>query len=280
MGYPHPLQTISRQLNENTVITSCGFSCVSIFNFGARMTLIKYGDEIIVWSPIPYGDEVIKALRLLTGNSSGVFDIAYLIIPNNEHNLAAKSFKASHPNMKIIALEAVDLGVECPIDYRFTKAIGNTLIDQSVLSETVGILSPAILNNLEFVYLLNSINKEVVMFDKNSKAMFEADILVNLGIPGSTSGEATLEQYSTLTGYPENFLPHFGLSFFTRYLQPYSKVGNWLASRVANSSNPNTQNGLKVIYDWDFEQIVMCHGNIIDRNAKLAFKNVYQSVLE
>ncbi|CUM56611.1 uncharacterized protein AC631_04397 [Debaryomyces fabryi] len=279
MGYPNPLKTVSRSLTDNIVITSCGFSCVKVFNFGARMSLIKYGDEIIVWSPIPYGDEVIKALNLLTGNSSGVFNIAYLIIPNNEHNLAAKSFKANYPNIKIIALESIDLGLECPIDYRFTKDIGNTLVDQSVLSEKVGILSPAILNNLEFVYLLNSANKDLVMFDKNSKIMFEADILVNLGIPGSTSGKATLEQYSTLTGYPDNFLPHFGLSFFTRYLQPYSKVGNWLVSRIANSANPNSQKGLKAIYDWDFEQIVMCHGNVIDRNAKLTFQNVYQSVL-
>lgn len=280
MGYPEPLKTVSRKLTDNVVTTSCGFACVGILNLGARMTLFNYDGEIIVWSPIPYGDEVVKALTLLTGNNNGVFNVSHLIVPNNEHNLAAKSFKANYPNLKIIALEKVDLGEECPIDYRFTKEIASGVIDSRVLAETVGLLSPAILNNFEFVYFPASVNKEVVMFDKNLKAVMEGDILANLGIPGSTSGEATLEQYSVLAGYPKNFLPHYGFSFFTRYLQPYSKVGGWIANKLINSANPITQTGLKSIYAWDFDKIVVCHGNIIDRNAKQALKSVYKSVLE
>lgn len=280
MGYPTTLQAISRKLTNDIVIASCGFTRVNTLNFGARMALFNYDNSIVVWSAIPYGDEVIKALKLLTGNENEAFNITHLVIPDREHTLAAKSFKAQYPNMKIIAMESVDLGKDCPIDYTFTSKVGNELIDKRILSENIGIQDSVILNNFEFVYLPSHKNKELVMFDKNSKILFEADLLFNLGVPGSVSGKTKLEQFSTATGYPENFKPHLGKSFLTRYLQPHSKVGNWMANKVTKASDSETKKGLKAIYDWDFEKIVMCHGNIIESDAKNAFKSVFKSALQ
>ena len=74
-------------------------------------------------------------------------------------------------------------------------------------------------------------------------------------------------------GFPKGFNPHSGWSFITRYLQPYSKVGRFLFRKLVdiNHSKP----GLEAIYNsWDFKTIVMCHGNIITKDAKEAFKHV------
>lgn len=279
MGYPKTLKAVSRKLTNNIVVTSCSFTRANALNFGARMALFNYENDIVVWSAIPYGEEVIKALRLLTGSERSDFNVTHLIIPDKEHTMAAKSFKSIYPNLKVIAMETVDLGKECPTDYRITSKIGNQLIDKSTLSKEVGISSSTILDNFEFVYLPTHANKELVVFEKNSKILFEADLIFNLGIAGSNSGKATLEQLSPLTGYPDKFKPHLGKSFLTRYLQPYSKVGNYLTNFITKSSDPSCQKGLQAIYNWDFEQMVMCHGNIIDKDAKQAFKNVFKNSL-
>ena len=116
MGYPKTLKAVSRKLTNNIVIASCGFTRANTLNFGARMALFNYDNDIVVWSAIPYGDEVVKALELLTGDNGGVFNITHLVVPDKEHTMAARSFKSNYPNMKIIAMETVDLGKDCPID--------------------------------------------------------------------------------------------------------------------------------------------------------------------
>lgn len=268
MTYPDPLKAVVRKLTPNVTIASTSFKRFNKVNFGGRMALFNYDGNIIVWSAIPYGEEVAKALSNLTGEAAN-HNITHLIIPDLEHTMAAKSFKEKHPNIKIIAMEGVDLGETCPIDHYITSKHANKLIDSTVLKE-IGINDPTILNNFQFVYLPYHANKELVTYDLNSKILFEADLLFNLGVKG-------LEQFSPATGYPLDYYPHLGWSFPTKYLQPYSKVGISLFNKIANSTR--SAEGLKAIYKWDFEQIVMCHGNVIDTNAKESFKNVFGGVL-
>lgn len=266
MGYPKDLKAISRKLTDNIVLTVTAFSRVNILNFGARMGLFNYDGQVIVWSAIPHGDEVKKSIKLLTGTDET--KVSYLIIPDLEHTMAAKSFKEVYPQMKIIASEKVNIpGLH--IDYVIPDKLGNSLIDSKVLTD-LGV-DEVISKNFEFVYLPYHTNQELVMFDKNTKILFEADLLFNLGV------KEPLEQYSPETGFTKGYNPHGGLSFLTRYMHPYSKVGNKLTNSVCNvrKSKP----GLKTIYNWDFNTIVMCHGNIIDKDAKKAFKNVFSNVL-
>lgn len=266
MTYPDPLKAISRKLTSNIVISSTGFKRFGKVNFGGRMALFNYDNSVIVWSAIPYGEEVVKALNLLTDGESTSANVTHLIIPDKEHTLAAKSFKEKYPQLKIIAMETVDLGKDCPIDYTITSKYANKLINAPVLEE-IGIKDPVITKNFEFVYLPYHANKELVTFDLNSKILFEADLLFNL------TPHEKLEQFSPETGFAEGFYPHLGWSFATRYLQPYSKVGTSMFNKIANSAQ--SAPGLKQIYNWDFEKIVMCHGNIIELDAKKAFKNTF-----
>jgi hypothetical protein len=273
MGYPTNLKVVSRQLTPNTVIASCAFSRVNKLNFGARMALFNYENKIVVWSAIPYCQETIKSLQLLTGSQDD-FNITHLIIPDREHTMAAQSFKEAYPNLKVIAMEsALVQGVT--IDYLIKDSQGGKLLNKESLQE-IGITDSVIVDNFEFVYLPHHNNKELVMFDKNSKILYEADLLFNLGIEGTLDGSTTLEQYSPETGYEKGFKPHTGWSYMTRYMQPKSKVGNFLAKKVVNMAK--SKQGLQHIYDWEFHTIVMCHGNLIDKDAKQAFKSVFPSV--
>ncbi|ODV81166.1 uncharacterized protein CANTADRAFT_25394 [Suhomyces tanzawaensis NRRL Y-17324] len=265
MGYPSPLKVISRKLTNDIVIASCAFSRFDKLNFGGRMALINHLGQIIVWSALPYGPEVEKSLELLTG-TTGKYNITHLIIPDKEHTMAAKSFKDVYPELKVIAME----GVEVPgltIDYRVTSKLGNKTIDLKILKEELGITDKVFLDLFEFVYLPHHGNKELVMFDTKSKILFEADLLFNLGV------KEPLEQYSPSTGFSEGYNPHSGWSFLTRYMQPYSKVGNILTNKI---TTPQSKPGLEAIQKWDFSKIVMCHGNIIEKDAKKAFANVFK----
>lgn len=265
-GYPKDFKTISRNLTDNIVVTATAFSRFNVLNFGARMALFDYDDKVIIWSAIPYGEEVIKAIRLLTGKESN--NVTHLIIPDSEHTMAAKSFKAEYPNLKIIASEEVKVdGLN--IDHVIPNKLGNTLINKETL-KSLGI-EPIISDNFEFVHLPSHGNNELVMYDLRSKILFEADLLFNLG------DKKPNEQYSPETGYSAGYNPHGGLSFLTRYMQPYSKFGNKLVSGIANVQK--SKEGLQLINKWDFHTIVMCHGNIIDKDAKKAFQNLFSSAL-
>lgn len=266
--YPNPLKAVIRNLTDNVVIASTPFTRAHTMNFGARMTVFNYNDEIIVWSAIPYGSEVIKTLKQLTGKEED-FNVTYLIIPDAEHTMAAKSFKDKYPKMKIIGLEDVKVPVE--IDYKILKKHANQKIDSVILQE-IGIKDESILKNFEFVYLPSHANKELVMYDKNSKFLFQADLILNLGPSGNK-----LEQYSPGTGYTEKFNPHGGLSYITRLTHPNSGFFKGLVNKLVKSSDPETVKGLKAIYSWDFTKMVPCHGNVID-DGKPFFKKFFDFV--
>ncbi|KAK6465595.1 hypothetical protein DFJ63DRAFT_25213 [Scheffersomyces coipomensis] len=274
MVYPVPLITTSRKITDNVVITSSPFLRGGYFNFGARMALINHNGSIVVWSAMPYGPEVIKGLQLLTGDlKADKFNVTHLIIPDNEHTMAIKSFKEVYPEAKIIGSDSVTFD-KFEIDYKIPETLGNQLLSKKELSTDVGIKEDTILNNFEFVFLPFHANKELVVYESNSKILFEADLIFNLGAEGTTTGKVVSEQYSPQTGYPKGFNPHSGWSFLTRFLQPHSSLGTFFFNLLASKkSGP----GLKAIYGWNFEKIVLCHGNIIEKDAKSTFKHVFKS---
>ncbi|KAG7193737.1 uncharacterized protein KQ657_000428 [Scheffersomyces spartinae] len=260
MGYPKELKAITRKLTDNIVISSTAFSRKDVLNIGARMALFNYNGGVVVWSALPYGEVVTDALNTL-GNTK----VEYLIVPDKEHTMAVKSFQNVYPNLKVIGMENINVHA----DYVVTSKDSDKLIGKAEL-EGLGIKDSIILDNFEFVYLPYHVNQELVMFDKNSQILFEADLLFNM--------QDSMEQYSPGTGYSENFYPHSGLSFLTRYMQPYSKVGNKMTGIVAKPDKNAV--GLRQIYDWNFHTIVMCHGNILNKGAKEAFKNAFSSVIQ
>lgn len=179
MGYPNPFKTFSRNLTENIVITSGPFTRINTLNFGARMALLRFGEDIVVWSAIPYSEEVEKAITLLNGKGT----ITHLIIPDQEHTMAAKSFRAKYPGLKILAPDTVNLGPDTPIDYKVSAPSGNKVLSlaNNLLSKELGIEPTSPLSNLEFVYLPTHANKELVVYDGKSKILFQADLIFNLG---------------------------------------------------------------------------------------------------
>lgn len=258
--YPDPLKVTYRRWAASTVLAASGFKRMGKINFGARMAIFNYNKSLIVWSAIPLSEETEKAIKEAAGN--GPAHVTHLIIPDREHTLAACSYKAKYPEMKIIAMDGVDLGPDTPIDYVIGPLVKNTVLDKKGLSE-LGLTDSAIVDNFQFVYIPDHANAELVMYDKNTKTVYEADLLFNLRT------DTQMEQFSPQLGHSPSENPFGGWSFPSRYLHPDSKVGRYLFRRIAGL--PKSLPGLKAIHLWDFDSLVMCHGNVIEQGAKDKF---------
>lgn len=266
MGYPSNIQLVTRKLTDDIIISSGAFTRVGRINFGSRMALFRVQNSIVVWSAIPYCDEVKKALDLFSETPK----VTHLIVPDTEHTIGAQSFKKEFPELKIIAMEGGFADGRITVDYRITAAHANQVLDNTKLKE-IGILELEILDNFQFVYLPGTGNKELVTYHKPSRSVFEADLLFNL------RSDQPMEQFSVETGFPANYNPFTGWSFLARYLNADSAIGRFLFRRFA--SVKVSAPGLNAINSWDFLTLVMCHGNVLDKDGKTAFQKVFGLVL-
>ncbi|EMG46522.1 hypothetical protein SBY92_002678 [Candida maltosa Xu316] len=269
-----------RKINDNAVTVSTPRSVFGLLNFGARMTLFNFNGNIVIYSPIKYDETIFNQAvnKLFDSQDEPVYEIKYAIAANDEHNLYSHEYKEKL-GCKVIAGENCKLKNNCQTDFKLTSKIANRVIKGDLWSEDLNITDP-FMKNLELVYLGNHMVHDVEVFDKTSKTLFVGDVLVNLGVPGTTEGKVTLEQYSPEVGYPQGYNPHGWLSYFTRYLQPDSAVCRYFANYSAGTKTETGKEGIKLIDGWNFEKIVMIHGNVIDKDAKDVWKKLFPSCFE
>lgn len=264
--YYDPLKATTTRLSPNVLTAATPFAIPILgrINVGARMTLFFYGNQIIVWAAFPYCKEVEKCLSLLTGNSK--FIVSHLIVPNYRHTLGALSFKEKYSDLKIIGPDGLKLSV--PVDITIPTQLGNQVLGKQQLKD-LG-MDPVIYDNFEFVFLPNHKNKDLVMYDKHLKYVFQADVVITLGPAGTK-----LEQYCEETGCDKDYDPHWGYwgnAFLTRLIH----AGNsWFKSRMnklAGCDQGEGRRGIEVIYGMDFSKMVPCHGNIVDDGKQAMVK--------
>lgn len=278
MGYPDPLKASIRKLTDDCVTIACPFGLLGL-NIGARMSIFNFDRNLVIWSPIPYNKEIFNlAVKLLVGDAD--YQVKYVIVPNNEHNMFAHQYKEQFSDTKVIAGEKVKLKNGCQIDHKITADLQNQVISGSDWVEKLGVSDSFFANNFEMICLKNHFTNDISLFDKATKTLYVADLVANLGAPGTTSGEVQLEQYSEACGYQKGFKPHGGFSFFTRYTQPNSVVSQWMAWLCSGTRLPEGKEAIKKIYNWDFERIVVIHGNVIENDAKNQFKKLFYSCFQ
>lgn len=227
------------------------------------MAILKYGDEVVVWSPIPYGPYVDEALELLGAKKS----VDYVVVVNTNHNLAVDSYIEKFPNVKVIGGENGHA-----VTYKFDKSDGNRVV-RGEEAATKFADNGALWRHLEFVYLPEHRNQELVLFEKDNKFLLEADVLMNISEPDETGG---LEQYSLATGYPAGFNPFTGWSYLMKFVRQHDWLGWSFHLFFSRLWTEGGAAGLQAIYDsWDFKAIIQTHGNIILDNPKAVYRAFY-----
>lgn len=266
-GYEEPLKGAIRKISDNIVTVSTPFTILGFVHLGARMALFKYGDNVVIWSAIPYGPLFEEALELLSDGEP--VNIAYVIVPNTAHYLCAHEYKLKYPHVKIIAPEFTNLKENIQVDYKVDSSIGSRIIGKEILQANLNIDDDYLLDNFNFVYMPKHTFNELVVYEKNSKTLFAADLIID-------SGKPNLEQYCAKTGYSDGHCPHTGFSYFARYLSVDNFIGRLIMKLLVNKSFTLDRQALISINFLPFERIVPSHGNIIDTNAKEIYQDVFQ----
>ena len=268
-----------RKINDNAVTISTPYTVFRILNFGSRMSLINFDGNIVIYSPIKYDQEVFdKAIKILFENQENPqYEVKYVIAANDEHNLWAHVYKEKFGS-KIIAGENCKLKNNCKADYIVTPQIYNKVIKGSMWQEELNVSDP-FMQNLELIGLGNHVIHDLELFDTTTKTLYVGDSVYNLGVPGTTSGNVILEQYSPELGYAKGYNPHGWFSFLTRYLHPDSAVWRYLANYAAGTKTEQGRQAIQSVYNWDFDKLVMIHGNVIEKDGKDAWKKLFSTSL-
>ncbi|EGW32204.1 uncharacterized protein SPAPADRAFT_61287 [Spathaspora passalidarum NRRL Y-27907] len=241
------------------------------------MSILNYDGNLVIWSPLEYHEETFtKAVNLLVGEGSS-YQVKYVIAINNEHNLYAHQYKEKF-GAKIIACDKAKLKNNVEVDHKVTESLLDMVIRGDLWQEKLGISDYYFKDNLEMICMKSHVTNDVELFEKNTHTLYVGDLIINLGAPGTTTGQVELEQYSEATGYYKGYNPHGWLSFPTRYLQPRSAVGSYLANYFAQTKSPEGAESIRTICQWDFSKIVVTHGNVIEKEGKDDFKKLFSSV--
>jgi len=115
---------------------------------------------------------------------------------------------------------------------------------------------------IQACYFSGHQSKDVAFLHVPSKTLIEADLLFNL--PGH-------EQYSKTKS---------GDSFLLRWtgFGPYSTLHKRFPSLIGKDKAAMKRDAATVA-GWDFERIIPCHGDVIEKDGKKAWTSAYEWVL-
>ncbi len=180
MSNESSLKASIRKINDNAVTISTPHTVFRILNFGARMSLINFDGNVIIYSPMKYDQEVFdKAIKVLFENQENPqYEVKYVIAANDEHNLWAHVYKEKFGS-KIIAGENCKLKSNCKADYVVTSKIYNKAIKGSMWQDELNVSDP-FMQSLELIGLGNHVIHDLELFDTTTKTLYVGDSIYNL----------------------------------------------------------------------------------------------------
>ncbi|TCD67126.1 hypothetical protein EIP91_000466 [Steccherinum ochraceum] len=216
-----------------------------IMPMGGRSTAVKMKNgEVWVLASTP--------LNEVTKNKLGELGpVKWIVGADAVHRMFLGEFKKEYPEAKVIAVDAARVGMKNPV--AFDGAWGADPPDTKYGFES----------DIQHCYFSGFRNKDVAFFHPESKTMIQADLLMNL---------PPTEQYSKTSS--SGRIPILGsLITPTSWLQ--KKMSGWLGQ-----DKEAMKRDVKTTLGWDFERIIPCHGDVIEKDAKAAWKSSYRVYLD
>jgi len=159
-------------------------------------------------------------------------------------------YKREYPAAKVIGVEALEAKKKDVLTF-------DGLYGKDAPNTTYG-FEPEI----TAVYFSGFANKDVAFYHAPSRTLIVADLLFNL--PGT-------EQYSKSKASSK--VPIFGT------FGPHGKVHKhflWSQGEDKRAMKHDAQ----TVAQWDFERVIMCHGDVIEKDGNAAWREAYKWFLE
>ena len=168
--------------------------------------------------------------------------VQFIIAPNRQHHFFIRDMIAAYPEALLFG--SLDLPAKFP-DLSFD----GILSDRPELGWSVDLDQVPIRGNI--------FHDEVVFFHRRSKTMIVADLCI--------------------FGHSEQ---HPFTRFVLWLAGVYQKPGSLLDVKLAYLDKRAARNSIAQVLDWDFEQMILAHGHLVNTCAKQVFEKAYRFLLE
>jgi len=238
-------ETVIREVAKDVWIFSKPFSRFGVIPFGGRSTAIKLRD----------GGVWVLASTPLEAETKAKIDelgpVKFIIGPDQGHHLYLGEFRKAYPNAKLIAVEEA-IQKHQGEDIKFDGSWGKDAPDTKYGFE----------EDIKWCFLQSFRSKEVAFLHKDSKSLIEADLLFNL---------PPIEQYTKSN--------RATFSLLTKTLNPWSYAHKQFVW-AAGSDTEAMKRDAKTVAEWDFERIIPCHGDVIEKDGNKAWREAYKWYLD
>jgi len=236
---------VIREVTSAVTTFSRPFAALKFLPVGGRSTAVRLRNgRVWVLASTPITPETKSTI-----NEMG--EVGWIMAGDAGHHMYLGEFKKEWPNAKVIGVETL-VEKKKAEGLKFDGVYGTDPSDTKYGFE----------DEIQACYFSKYKTKDVAFLHVESKTLIQADLLFNL--PGS-------EQYSKVKSSGK--VPLIGS------LSPYGGMHK----RMVWSSGTDKdimRRDVKTVASWDFERIIPCHGDVIEKDAKKAWTTAYSKYLD
>lgn len=259
------LMTI-RSLTPRITVFSQPFSRFGKIHFGMRATCVQLqSGSLAIFSPTPLTSNVRSTIDGLGGN------VRYLVAPDIEHHMHLSAWKQAYPQAMVMGPSGLQQKRE-KSGKTDTSPFAHVwhARNKRTYEGKFGSLPAEFAEEFDVEYFHTHGNKDIAFLHKrDGGTLIEADLLFNL---------PAKEQYAASDIDPSSGILTKIAMYFTS-LPPNNaealgqKRFNWWA--LGSKDRKAYAESAKVVSGWQFERIIPCHGDVIEKDAKKIWDNVY-----
>jgi len=237
---------VIREVKNGVWTFSRPFTRSGVVPFGGRSVAVKLNDSSVwLFASTKADEETLGKIR-------EIGPVKYIVAPDYEHYLNLADFHKAFPEAKVIGVDGLE-AKPALAEVKFSGIYGKDPEGTKYGFE----------DEISACYFSGFQNKDVAFCHKASKTLIEADLLFNM---------PPKEQYSKTNESPTGWIPFVG------NMTPFTWAHKFMIDRVI-WDKPATKIHAQTVNSWDFDTIIMCHGDVIESNGKVAWQALYEKYL-
>ncbi|EME44276.1 hypothetical protein DOTSEDRAFT_34759 [Dothistroma septosporum NZE10] len=242
---------VIRHLTPDVVTLSTPFLRFGRIKVGGRSTLVRLqSGSVAVFSPVALTDTVKKETETLG-------QLKYIIAPDQEHHIFLESWHKAYP-------EALVVGPATLPALRDKQSYSKIPFHHLSEPNQPISVSPEFDSEFDAEYVHGHSNKELVFNHRPSKTLIEADLLFNLPATEQFSKSGVSPTSGILTKIMNGLQSTKGQAIWQKRMLWYGIAED---KKAMNAS-------MATIASWEFDRIVPCHGDVIEKGGKGIFEKV------